>query len=134
VNLLCRASDAVVFSAAIPRQGGTGHINEQPQSYWARRFARNGYRCFDAIRPVFWNDPAADVVQRQNMLLYVANDRTDLMPDLAPTDPDRPNLPDVVHPEFYRFRINKAKRDAHPKIILNRALKKAFAPLRRKKR
>jgi SAM-dependent methyltransferase len=134
VDLLCQAADAVVFSAAIPGQGGTGHINEQPQSYWARLFARNGYRCFDAIRPVFWNNPSADVVQRQNMLLYVAGDRPDLMPHLDPTDPDKPNLLDVVHPEFYRFRLHKAKRDAHPKIILNRAIKRVFAPFRRKQR
>jgi hypothetical protein len=31
-----------VFSAAHPGQGGTGHINEQPKSYWIERFQRAG--------------------------------------------------------------------------------------------
>jgi hypothetical protein len=34
----------VVFTAANPGQGGTGHINEQPQSYWEGRFAAYGHR------------------------------------------------------------------------------------------
>lgn len=32
----------VVFTAAPPGQTGTGHINEQPQSYWIERFRLNG--------------------------------------------------------------------------------------------
>ena len=33
----------IVFSAAQPGQGGTGHINEQPPEYWAQRFEGRGY-------------------------------------------------------------------------------------------
>jgi len=33
----------IVFSAAQPGQGGTGHINEQPPAYWRERFAASGY-------------------------------------------------------------------------------------------
>lgn len=32
----------VIFTAAPPGQGGTGHINEQLQQYWIDRFARFG--------------------------------------------------------------------------------------------
>ena len=35
VARLTELAPAVLFSAAIPFQGGTGHINEQWQSYWA---------------------------------------------------------------------------------------------------
>jgi 2-polyprenyl-3-methyl-5-hydroxy-6-metoxy-1,4-benzoquinol methylase len=38
VTNLCNAADVVLFSAAIPGQDGTGHINEQWPSYWARLF------------------------------------------------------------------------------------------------
>src|SRR3989442_1063339 len=31
-------SDCILFSAAIPSQGGVGHLNEQWQSYWAAKF------------------------------------------------------------------------------------------------
>lgn len=33
----------VYFSAARPGQGGQGHVNCQPKSYWTRRFAQSGY-------------------------------------------------------------------------------------------
>jgi hypothetical protein len=35
--------DFVLFSAAIPHQGGVNHVNEQWQSYWAATFAERGY-------------------------------------------------------------------------------------------
>lgn len=33
----------VVWTAALPHQGGEGHINEQPPEYWEERFARHKY-------------------------------------------------------------------------------------------
>ncbi len=44
VRHLTRAADLVVFSAAPPNQGGTGHVNEQPRSYWIEQFNRAGFR------------------------------------------------------------------------------------------
>lgn len=43
VGLLCKLSPIVVASAATPGQGGRDHINEQPHSYWKRKFDDNGY-------------------------------------------------------------------------------------------
>jgi len=40
VDDLCRLSDVVLFSAAIPFQGGTNHINERPITYWADLFKK----------------------------------------------------------------------------------------------
>lgn len=37
-------SDRIVFSAARPGQGGYGHFNEQPASYWIEKFGKYGYR------------------------------------------------------------------------------------------
>jgi len=39
---LVKAAPVVLFSAAIPLQGGTEHVNEQWQSYWAKLFAEHG--------------------------------------------------------------------------------------------
>lgn len=44
VDNLCRHSDIVTLSAAPPGQGGEGHFNEQPQSYWELKFEKRGYR------------------------------------------------------------------------------------------
>jgi hypothetical protein len=71
VGDLVRLSDKVLFSAAIHWQGGVGHLNEQPQSYWAGLFARHGYGAVDVIRPLIWRDRRVSYWYRQNMLLYV---------------------------------------------------------------
>lgn len=43
VRFLATASPLVVMSAAPPGQGGHGHINEQPKSYWIDKFERLGF-------------------------------------------------------------------------------------------
>lgn len=71
VSVLCTASDIVVFGAAIPGQGGTNHINEQLQSFWANKFVERGYSAFDLFRPKVWGDADVEVWYRQNTFLYV---------------------------------------------------------------
>jgi SAM-dependent methyltransferase len=44
VDVLCGLASTVVFSAAPPGQGGVGHINERPPSYWHARFAVRGFQ------------------------------------------------------------------------------------------
>jgi len=41
----------VLFSAAIPGQGGENHINEQPLGYWRAIFRTRGYVPIDFLRP-----------------------------------------------------------------------------------
>lgn len=68
INLLCRLSNNILFSAAIPNQGGTGHINEQWQEYWAKKFYKNGFGA-EICYPVKDN-PNVELWYRQNMILY----------------------------------------------------------------
>jgi hypothetical protein len=46
IESIVKASDIVLFSAAIPFQGGTNHINEQWPEYWNKLFNKNGYYRF----------------------------------------------------------------------------------------
>jgi len=69
VRELCRVSDYVLWSAAIPGQGGDGHVNEQPPAYWAKRFEREGWHLRDAFRLSLWNDNRIAPWYRQNLLL-----------------------------------------------------------------
>jgi SAM-dependent methyltransferase len=48
VAYLARASDRIVFTAAQPGQGGTGHINEQPREYWVEKFHEQSRLRLDA--------------------------------------------------------------------------------------
>jgi hypothetical protein len=70
VAALTEAADRVVFSAAVPRQGGKGHVNEQPASYWRELFARRGFVCHDVLRPRFLHAAEVPYWYRQNLFLY----------------------------------------------------------------
>ena len=51
VDNLVRHGDVILFSAAVPHQGGEHPVNEQPPQYWREKFAARGYRPFDFLRP-----------------------------------------------------------------------------------
>lgn len=74
VDLLCSLSDQVMFSAAIPNQGGVHHVNEQWPQYWTRMFNQRGYAVVDAFRPVLWDNDEVEWWYRQNLLLLVRED------------------------------------------------------------
>jgi SAM-dependent methyltransferase len=100
VASLVRHGDVVLFSAAIPGQGGDGHVNEEWPEAWARRFARHGFRWADPLRPILWNDPRVESWYAQNALLYYRPER---LPTL-PWEPPRPGewpMP-LVHPRTTR--------------------------------
>jgi hypothetical protein len=47
----------VAFTAAPPGQGGTGHINEQPKSYWEALYHENGHRRAPDLERRFFEAP-----------------------------------------------------------------------------
>ena len=67
---LAGLADRVLFSAAVPGQGGTDHINEQPHEYWIERFARAGFRADTAWREQFAADEDVAWWYRQNMIVF----------------------------------------------------------------
>lgn len=71
VSELCRVADAVLWSAAIPGQGGDGHVNEQWPDYWQERFLGQGWRLTDPFRDDLWMHPDVDPWYRSNTLLAV---------------------------------------------------------------
>lgn len=73
VKTICNLSDTILFSAAIPYQGGQNHINEQEPNYWIEKFEGEGYKLFDVVRPIFWENEIVDSWYRQNMLLFTKN-------------------------------------------------------------
>jgi hypothetical protein len=71
VRTLTAAAPAVVFSAAVPGQGGVRHVNEQWPWYWQGLFERQGYRCLDLLRKELWQNPDVEAYYQQNLLLFV---------------------------------------------------------------
>ncbi len=100
VNLLTNLSDFVLFSAAIPYQGGLGHVNEQWPSYWISFFENYGYIGLDIIRKNVWDDQNIPLHYRQNTLLYVKKER---IKDLNL----KKQINDHIPPEAYLIYLNK---------------------------
>ena len=50
IKSLTKLGPVILFSAAIPFQGWTNHLNEQWPDYWANYFKDNGYEAIDCIR------------------------------------------------------------------------------------
>jgi len=98
VASLVRHSPCVLFSAAIPEQGGTSHVNEQWPSYWIEKFAAHGYRPWD-FRAQLWGNPQIDHWYAQNMLLFVREGVEGDFPALAQIARRQPL--DLVHPTQY---------------------------------
>jgi SAM-dependent methyltransferase len=69
VKMLCNLSDRVLFSAAIPHQGGTGHVNEAWQSWWAELFRAEGFGAA-ARQPDIEDCEEVEFWYRQNIVLY----------------------------------------------------------------
>jgi SAM-dependent methyltransferase len=103
VESLTRHSDRVLFSAAMPGQGGHLHINEQWPSYWVKLFAEQGYRCFDFVRPRVWTDTSIPIWYRQNIVFFA---KPDFQPKAGLQDWGGV---DVVHPEQYMSTHVKAR-------------------------
>jgi hypothetical protein len=94
----------VLFSGAIPYQGGLNHVNEQWQAYWIDLFEARGFKCFDLLRPVFWNDKDIQYYYRQNTLVYVQENAVVLIKKCqALREQIAQNYPpmSVAHPEKF---------------------------------
>jgi hypothetical protein len=95
-------SDVIVFSAAIPGQGGNHHVNEQWPDYWKALFDARGYVMIDALRPRFWNNPKIESWYRQNLFYAVKKDKLSAIP-LLQSEYDRrgSELLPLVHPATF---------------------------------
>lgn len=70
VTSLARHGDVILFSAAVPHQGGEHHCNEQPPEYWRDLFSALGFDCFNWIRPRLASRRDVKAWYRYNTLVY----------------------------------------------------------------
>ncbi len=108
VESLCTLSDVVLFSAAIPAQEGTMHINEQFHEYWGSIFTQKGYLAVDCLRPRIWNDTKIQWWYRQNIMFFVKESALANYPKLKELAlPARQKVMSLVHPEMLKEKIQK---------------------------
>jgi len=107
VESLTRLAPAVLFSAAIPGQGGTSHLNERWPEYWSGLFAEAGFDPIDVLRPRIWRDERVEAWYAQNTILYVARGAQGDFPGLqrAASVSDPPLA--AVHPRLFAERDSR---------------------------
>jgi SAM-dependent methyltransferase len=103
VDSLIRLAPVVLFSAAVPLQGGPKHINEQWPAYWNHLFSARGYRCTDAIRRSIWENPLIHPFYRQNIMFFSRRPIAGLEQEFG-KDP----WP-ILHPEYARPAVTLRK-------------------------
>lgn len=97
VGELCRCADVIAFSAAIPGQGGDGHVNEQWPDYWNRLFVEQGYTLIDPWRLLVWDRPGVAPWYAQNLLCALPTPSWGTSP-----------VPHLVHPAIFDTKRNQA--------------------------
>jgi len=124
VESITKIAPVVLFSAAIPQQPGTAHINCQWPEYWANLFKKFGYIPVDAIRRIVWTNSNVEYWYAQNTIIYVKESELSKYPRLQKEIENgfSTTLP-LVHPERYRYALKPS-----PTIIFRiiRKLKKIF--------
>src|SRR5687768_4625191 len=70
VDNLAAHGDVILFSAAVPHQGGEHHVNEQPPEYWRAKLKARGYDAFDFVRPALAGRDEVMPWYRFNTYLY----------------------------------------------------------------
>jgi Methyltransferase domain len=74
IRELTNAAPYVLFSAAIPGQGGQHHVNERWPEHWHEFFRSDGFVPFDYFRPRLFHDRRVCSWYRQNLILYISEE------------------------------------------------------------
>ncbi len=108
IETLTSIAPVILFSAAIPFQGGSHHVNEQWPQYWADLFAERGYLPVDCVRRKIWDNKSVSFFYSQNIFIYVSEDAIPHYPGLAAeiTAGNGGTLP-FVHPHKYLYYANR---------------------------
>jgi SAM-dependent methyltransferase len=121
IEQLTKLGDFILFSAAIPSQGGTCHLNEQWQIYWAKLFEQRDFLPVDYVRGKIWDNNNVDYHYRQNIILYVKKEKLKNNKKLYFEYKKTKDFPlSIVHPKYYYIpatRYNKF-RNFFPEFIL----------------
>ena len=106
VKDLCKASDVILFSAAVDGHGGTNHLNENNPSYWINHFKNNSYDPFIFLnRKKYWYHESFKKCPYyiSGSFLYIKRD-TYLYKRLDHLKVKDGELVDIIHPYILAWR------------------------------
>lgn len=111
VESLTDLSPVILFSGAIPFQGGFQHVNEQWPEYWAKLFKEKNYYVIDCIREKIWENKEVDFWYSQNTLLLVEEGYLKNNQKLKKEFEKNKGRPlSKIHPELYNIHMEKIRR------------------------
>jgi SAM-dependent methyltransferase len=111
IDSLTRHGNVILFSAAIPHQGGTQHLNEQWPEYWLELFEHRGYVVIDCIRKRVWQNPNVEPWYAQNALMFVQKDHLEARPLLKRESENTAiSQLSIVHPRKYLTLVQWIER------------------------
>ncbi len=106
VEGLTRLAPVVLFSAAIPGQGGVHHVNEQWPDYWEALFAQHHFVRVDCLRRDLWELQGIKPHYAQNAFFYVDARALGRYPALQAAHESPTAIPPaVVHPGIFTHRL-----------------------------
>ena len=109
VTNLVSLGDVILFSAAIPKQGGRHHVNEQWPDYWAKLFKSKGFVAIDCARPYLWDKDLA-FYYAQNSIFYCRESSLKNYPKLYKFYDGTNIYPRrLVHPMLYEIKTDPTK-------------------------
>jgi len=106
IESLVRLGDLIIFSAAIPHQGGQNHLNEQWPQYWIKKFSSYGFYFHDVFREYFWNNENVFWWYKQNLFL-VKKKSVPLAPEI---ENKRKEILNYIHPELFHLKAESLRR------------------------
>ncbi|MEG4851629.1 glycosyltransferase [Microcoleus sp. B5-D4] len=113
VNSLTQLAPVILFSAAIPFQGGVEHVNEQWPEYWVYYFQKKGYAVIDCLRKKIWNNEKVEPWYAQNILIFVKQEHLSGYPRLVNEYQNTDlNQLAIVHPKIYFYSLQAARNSA----------------------
>ncbi len=102
VESLTRLAPVILFSAAIPFQGGVRHVNEQWPDKWAELFKHHDFLPIDFIRKRIWKNDEVEWWYAQNILVFAHKTVLQGSPTLRiESQQSSPNQLRLVHPRNY---------------------------------
>ena len=102
VKTLTELGPVILFSAAIPFQGGVHHVNEQWPDYWVKHFQDYDYSVIDPLRKRIWQNHEVEWWYSQNILLFARRDYLEYHPLLKrESETTATSQLSVVHPQKY---------------------------------
>ncbi len=110
IKTLTSLSDNIIFSAAIPGQGGQNHLNEQWHEYWISKFEKHGFYFHDIIRPLIWKNEKVEWWYKQNIFYF------------SKTPSQEVAYLNIIHPNHFNDKILYIQNIYEGKIGIRQSL------------